>query len=190
MYKFKQIKAKYNFTSEVIQPSGISCVYTKTEPVTVLPNLVEGLNFTLHGAMEEKINNAPLKDFDLIMSRLGHCLYPIELNVLKTGRLKRIKNFTEIQKRWHEEGKKILSTYCNNEKTIKNCEKQIQNNKQQIDEIEYLNSIPYMEFIKCSTDNLMDYGNQNEKNNFYYWQCQIMQKDAIKYHYATENATK
>ncbi|MCC8171287.1 MAG: hypothetical protein LIP00_05760 [Parabacteroides sp.] len=113
MYKFKQIKATYNFTSEVIQPSGVRCVYTKTELVTALPNLVEGLNFTLHGSIEETINKNPLKDFDLIMSRLGHSLYPVELNILKTGRLKRIKNFIEIKKRWREECKSILSTHKN-----------------------------------------------------------------------------
>lgn len=99
--------------SEVIKPSGECSVYSKTEKMDVLPNLVEGLNFTFRGASHELINGAGLNDFDLIMSRLGQSIYPIELNVLKIGEIKRLKNFADIQSRWNRESKNILHTHKN-----------------------------------------------------------------------------
>lgn len=113
MYKFKQIKAKYNFVSEVVKPSGECSVYSKTELVDALPNLVEGLNFFLEGSTDVLIDGLGPENFDLIMHRLGQSLYPIELNVLKTGKIKRVKNFAEIQKRWSKECKNILTTHKN-----------------------------------------------------------------------------
>lgn len=113
MYRFKQIKAKYSFVSEVIKPSGERSVYSKTELVDALPNLVEGLNFFLRGSTDVLIDGLEPENFNLIMYRLGQSLYPIELNVLKTGRIKRVKNFAEIQKRWDKECKGILATHKN-----------------------------------------------------------------------------
>lgn len=113
MYRFKQIKARYSFVSEVIKPSGECSMYSKEEMVEVLPNLVEGLNFTLRGASHELIDGVEVKDFDLIMSRLGQSLYPIELNVLKTGEIKRLKNFEDIQSRWNRKSKDVLQTNKN-----------------------------------------------------------------------------
>lgn len=113
MYKFKQIKAKYNFVSEVVKPSGEHSVYSKTEIVEALPNLVEGLNFFLKGSTDVLIDGLGPENFDLIMHRLGQSLYPIELNVLKTGKIKRVKNFAEIQKRWGKECESILATHKN-----------------------------------------------------------------------------
>lgn len=113
MYRFKQIKAKYNFVSEVVKPSGERSVYSKTELVDALPNLVEGLNFFLKGSADVLIDGLGPENFDLIMHRLGQSLYPIELNVLKTGKIKRVKNFAEIQKRWGKECESILATHKN-----------------------------------------------------------------------------
>lgn len=113
MYHFKQLKAKYSFCSQVMKPSGESLVYSKTEHVEVLPNLVEGLNFFLKGSSDERINGSKPADFDNIMLRLGKSLYPIQLQVLKTGRIKRVKYFEEIQKRWSKECKNILLTHKN-----------------------------------------------------------------------------
>lgn len=113
MYRFKQLKAKYSFCSEVTKPSGESLVYSKTEHVEVLPNLVEGLNFFLKGSSDERINGSELADFDNIMLKLGKSLHPIQLQVLKTGRIKRVKYFEEIQERWDKECKDILATHKN-----------------------------------------------------------------------------
>lgn len=113
MYRFKQIKARCSFVSEVIKPSGECSVFSKIEQIEVLPNLVEGLNFTFRGATQELIDGIELKDFDLIMSRLGKSIYPIELNVLKNGHIKRLKNYTDIQTRWNKECKNILSMHKN-----------------------------------------------------------------------------
>lgn len=99
MYRFKQIKAKYNFVSEVVKPSGEHSVYSKTEIVEALPNLVEGLNFFLKGSTDVLIDGLGPENFDLIMHRLGQSLYPIELNVLKTGKIKRVKNFCRNTKK-------------------------------------------------------------------------------------------
>lgn len=99
--------------SEVIKPSGECSVYSKTELVDALPNLVEGLNFFLRGSTDVLINGLRPENFDLIMYKLGQSLYPIELNVLKTGKIKRVKNFVEIQKRWSKECKSILTTHKN-----------------------------------------------------------------------------
>lgn len=52
MYRFKQIKARYSFVSEVIKPLGECSVYSKTEMIEVLPCLVEGLNFTFKGELQ------------------------------------------------------------------------------------------------------------------------------------------
>lgn len=113
MYKFKQIKAKYNFISDALEPSGKHSTYSMIEHISALPNLIEGLNFTLCGITNELIDGNPLQDFNLIMSQLGQSLYPIELNVLKTGKIKKLKNLEDIQKRWKLESEKILSTYEN-----------------------------------------------------------------------------
>lgn len=113
MYKIKSLKAIYSFFSEVIYPSGEYIRYSKIEPINVVPNLAEGLNFTLVGGDHEQINGKPLQDFDLIMSQLGHSLYPIELVVLKTGKIKRLKNLEDIKKRWQWKSDEILSTYEN-----------------------------------------------------------------------------
>ena len=113
MYKFKQIKAKYSFVSEVIKPSGERSVYSKTELVDVLPNLVEGLNFFLKGSTDVLVDGLEPENFNLIMCRLGQSLYPIELNVLKTGKIKQVKNYAEIQKRWNKECQSILATHKN-----------------------------------------------------------------------------
>ena len=87
MYKFKQIKAKYNFFSEVIKPSGERSVFSKIEMVDVLPNRGEDLNFILKGSTDVLVDGHEPEDFDLIMYRLGQSLYPIELVVLKTGKI-------------------------------------------------------------------------------------------------------
>ena len=50
MFRFKRIKAQYNFLSEITTPAGGYSVYSKTEQVEALPNLVEGLNFFLKGS--------------------------------------------------------------------------------------------------------------------------------------------
>lgn len=113
MYQFKQLKAKYLFVSEVIKPSGENCIYSKVEVLTALPNLVEGLNFFLEGSFGERINGNALTDFNDVMLKLGQSLYPIELNVLKTGKIKRVKNFEEIQGQWSKECKNILATHKN-----------------------------------------------------------------------------
>lgn len=113
MYKFKQIKAKYNFFSEVIKPSGERSVFSKIEMVDVLPNRGEDLNFILKGSTDVLVDGHELEDFDLIMYRLGQSLYPIELVVLKTGKIKQVKNFAEIQNRWSKECKSILATHKN-----------------------------------------------------------------------------
>lgn len=113
MYKFKQIKAKYNFFSEVIKPSGERSVFSKIEMVDVLPNQGEGLNFFLKGNTDVLVDGHEPEDFDLIMYRLGQSLYPIELVVLKTGKIKQINNFAEIQNRWSKECKSIIATYKN-----------------------------------------------------------------------------
>lgn len=113
MYRFKQIKAKYSFVSEVIKPSGECSVFSKIEQIEAMPNLVEGLNFILRGSEDEYINGDELTGFDAIMQRLGGSLYPIELQVLKAGKLKRVKNLSEINKRWNNETKDILTTHKN-----------------------------------------------------------------------------
>lgn len=113
MYKFKNLKAKYRFLSDVLYPIGKHSIYSKIEPISVVPNLAEGLNFTLVGGDHEQVNRKPLQDFDLIMSQLGHSLYPIELVVLKTGKIKRLKNLEDIKKRWQWKSDEILSTYEN-----------------------------------------------------------------------------
>jgi hypothetical protein len=113
MYKFKQIKAKYSFFSEVIKPSGERSVFSKIEMVDVLPNRGECLNFILKGSADVFVDGHEPEDFDLIMYRLGQSLYPIELDVLKTGKIKQVKNFAEIQNRWSKECKSILATHKN-----------------------------------------------------------------------------
>jgi hypothetical protein len=113
MYKFKHIKAKYQFKSETTTPPGERSTYVATYPVSSLLNLVEGLNFTLHGAEDERLNGRPLDDFDLFMSQIGHLLYPVELNVLRNGQIKRLRNYEDIKQRWGNGRKDLLSTYSN-----------------------------------------------------------------------------
>lgn len=113
MYKFKQIKARYSFVSEVIKPCGERSVYSKIEQIEALSNWGEGLVFCLKGSTSERINGEELAGFDAITLKQGQSLYPIELNVLKTGEIKRVKNFPEIQKRWDKKCKSMLATYKN-----------------------------------------------------------------------------
>lgn len=113
MYRFKQIKAKYSFVSEMITPWGDRSVYYRTEQVDAVPNMQEGLTFILRGAESELINNVPPKEFDFIMSQLGASLYPIEIQVLKNGEIKKIRKFEEIKKRWETSSKHTLSLYKN-----------------------------------------------------------------------------
>jgi hypothetical protein len=113
MYKFKHIKARYRFQSETTTPSGECRPYSATYPVSSLLNLVEGLNFTLHGAEDETLDGKPLDDFDLFMSQAGHLLYPVELNVLRDGQIKHQRNYEDIKQRWENGCKNLLSTYSN-----------------------------------------------------------------------------
>ena len=113
MYRFKQIKAKYSFVSEVITPLGDSSLYNRTELVDAVHNMQEGLTFILRGAENELINNEPLKEFDFIISQLGASLYPVEMQVLKNGEIKKVCKFGEIKNRWETSSKQILSLYKN-----------------------------------------------------------------------------
>lgn len=145
MYRFKQIKAKYSFVSEVIKASGECSVYSKIEQIETLPNLVEGLNFILRGSEDEYLNGDELSGFDAIMQKLGDSLYPIELQVLKTGKLKRVKNLSEINKRWNNEIKIILTTHKNAywvERYINMTSKNIRS------EESFLNSLSHNSFIQ------------------------------------------
>jgi hypothetical protein len=113
MYKFKHIKAEYQFRSETTDTLGERSTYAATYPISSLLNLVEGLNFTLRGAEDETLDGRPLDDFDLLMSQIGHLLYPVELNVLRNGQIKCLRNYGDIKLRWENGRKDLLSTYSN-----------------------------------------------------------------------------
>ena len=59
MFRFKHIKAQYNFLSEIMTPAGGHSVYPKTEQVEALPNWVEGLNFFLKGSIVVLTGGSP-----------------------------------------------------------------------------------------------------------------------------------
>lgn len=113
MYRFKHTKAAYQFSAESTLPSGERSRYAKIERINIVPNLIEGWDVIFEGPTGEALNDAPLKDFDLLASQVAQALYPMTINVSKDGAMKRIKDFDGIVQRLSTRRAELLDTHSN-----------------------------------------------------------------------------